>query len=487
MNFQQFENPKYRNEDFFAREEIDEYYDSDFLDELAFTSQDISKEQYFKDLIFTTAGENIDLKSELRKVLKLKPGIEKDEALKIYKERIALQQIGFLELSIKMNEIFYESTQKEETPEVLSVEMQPLIEKYANLYKFTIEQVKIIERIILSFFAKNIAVKDVYHRHRGNGNDIFRHVFSGSPQNDIEVQLGPTSLTFLCANPVDYSRIYLSKPSGQINGDDLEKSNRSGGVFMYGAPREDLEGTLIATNGVSPWHRRNVVIHERQHAYNSLFLGALNHFEGTALDLVFDTLQSIEKKQALVNAYCHGVINRASERAKDEILAYNADGSSGYYIVDTLLKSEKEGGIYEYFNVDQTLTDISKIIKQSGEDPAPYMDRARVILTKQYERLLREGVDAYDHLIFDKKYEHEEAVALLVTQPLNRWKKTVNSAPEKEEIDYNQNENVPDKKEERQFVSIRDYVIYEQSFLDLISPEAKEKLEILFETMKDND
>jgi hypothetical protein len=148
-------------------------------------------------------------------------------------------------ISTRINEIFSGSTAQEETPETLSTKIQPYIQEYATLYKFTIQQVEVIEKILVSFFTKNVAVKDVYYKHNGNGKEIFNHVFSRFPQGTIEVQLGPTSLSFLCEDPFDYSRIYHGKFGGSIDQSQLERSNRSGGVFMYHAPVKDLMGTLL--------------------------------------------------------------------------------------------------------------------------------------------------------------------------------------------------------------------------------------------------
>ena len=124
--------------------------------------------------------------------------------------------------------------------------------------------------------------------------------------------------------------------------------------------------------------------------------------------------------------------DKADVRAADEILAYVAGGADDADIVNILLRSKKQGGLYDYAYREKqknwhSLLPLYGAEKISGREATlltTCFNSARdEIYIDEYKQLIMNGVTALTSLA-----EHvgkEEAIAMLTHEPLSKWEKTV--------------------------------------------------------------
>ncbi len=373
------------------------------------------------EFLNSTKVENyFDPEKSLLSILKLEKGIEKDEALNAFKYLLVKQQHGLMLLK---NDIF-DIIQNSDI--ILKEDLYNKIYEYQNLYKFSPNQIDIIKSMILEFEERHLNVNSFYKKYKGDPYIIFNKIFKTHPAGKIQIKKGPISLAFICSDLTDYARIHSGNFSGILSEDisrqDLSNANDSGGIYTYTAPLdlEYLSSTIIGVNGDGEY-AQNTILHEEQHALNNIYESKIQTIERKYFYLNLYSASNIEDAKKIIKAYCNGIIGQAAERAKDEIIAYKTTNSDNSYILDILTRSKKDGGLYDYFDVDDTLENIRNNIKSFDNSQAP-LDIAKNIIIYKYKDLIEEGIFAFD-LLKSKGYEFQSIVALLMQYPLNKWKK----------------------------------------------------------------
>ena len=343
--------------------------------------------------------------------------------------------------------------------------------------------------MILEFEEKHLNVNSFYQKYKGDPYIIFNKIFNTHPAGKIQIKKGPISLAFICSDLIDYTRIHSGNFSGilseEISREDLSNAYNSGGVYTYTAPLdlEYLSGTIIGVNGDSEY-TQDTILHEEQHALNNIYESKIQTIERKYFYLNLYSASTTEDAKKIIKAYCNGIIGQASERAKDEIIAYKRTNSDNSYILDILTRSKEDRGLYDYFDVDDTLENIRNNIK-SFDDSQALLDIAKNIVIYKYKDLIEEGILVFD-LLKSKGYEFQSIVALLMQYPLNKWKKIASRNIENNKLLIGENAN--NKNEDNEFEYDFDYfnnISNEANkFEDMINPEEKALLLKFKENLK---
>lgn len=248
--------------------------------------------------------------------------------------------------------------------------------------------------------------------------DLYQAVFGCLPEGRVEVKVGPMTLYFICYDAKDYARIY----SGQTNPDEetVRTARLSGGVFKSGISIKDVSGVIIAENrfGVPPmYYSDKVYIHEEQHAIHRLFEKPMSV---ASYDTTVFKETDPEIKKMLILRYFRFIREGIGEhRVADEILSFKKDGQNNAIIINSLVKSEEEGGLYDFFKNEK-----KRLLDKFGEIPEIDSLINKVFVT-EYQEMISKALSAFDELTGTLGLSKEEAIAFLTMISIRYWPKMV--------------------------------------------------------------
>ena len=411
-------------------------------------------------------GEQFFPELELKNIRSL-PKNEQRQALETYKEKLAYQKEGIA----MMQEGFIATIRR--NPDVLVPELNANLVKWAKEYGMSNDQIRVAVNILQEYLTKHRAVREFSAKHP-NDQEAFEACFGVRPHGKVELVEGPITLYFRCFDSKDYALIHSQKflPSSEtVDKKDIKNANKSAGVSIGMSRIKNLKGTIIAenqgsldakldrafsakifslilgTHGDELW--RGTLIHEEQHAIKRLFEEPLRREE------FFDNFwQSLNKNDmdGAENALKNYLRHRREEgevRAKDEILAYLKEGVSDSATLRTLMEKK---GLYNYFkNSRKDIEDYLKGKNEMGKvffqafDLAKNKDLRKGILSsfkkmdkqvfeEEYKDILKSGIDSYRTLM-RSGYSQDQTIALLINEPLDKWKKVVDRILEQKNKD----------------------------------------------------
>lgn len=376
----------------------------------------------------------LDTRKELKKILSLTPSAEKDEALLIFKNQLAEQYVGLGNLKQEMVNIFNDQSNSVEEKITTSKNM---LNQYQKSYKLSPELMNKIEGSLNDLIKKHVAVNEFYNDHDGDAHHMYQALYNKEPDGNVSIHKGLCSLSFVCENIQDYARIHANDFNNMYLDDHkIKRSDMSGGVFTHGAPAgyPQLQETIIGINnkrkhsGASyDYFMGYTIKHEEQHAINQTLLSMFNYYNNESFSLYLAWEDDPKKAQAKINQYCNNLVSKATEYAKDEIIAYMNEGAlDQQYISNLLTKTDEDGGLYDYMSLNTTLENIEyEIYNYDGFDnPEEIYNIAKFILTQKYKDIIEEGVAVYNYLK-DKISSQDSIAALLITHKLRDWHKIV--------------------------------------------------------------
>ncbi|MBI5079663.1 hypothetical protein HZB06_03310 [Candidatus Wolfebacteria bacterium] len=378
---------------------------------------------------------------ELKKI-KEAPKEERPRLLSEFKEQWRQQKEGLAKIQESMINLIREN------PDTPIGKLYKETMGIAEPHRLSPEQKEQIVSILLIYSEKHREVKKIRQKYP-NDADLYAAVFGKQPEGKIEAVEGPMTLFFRAYNINDYTRIYTQtfQKNQKLTLKDVFAARLTSGVSTGTSSIEGLEGTIIAQNATeedmhtNPMDARlekeRVLAHEEQHAIKRLFPENINNQElceldEEMLDLTFSGSDETEMEmEKHIKRSFRRDRERMEESAKDEILAYSKEKNYGpkknFY---ALTKDQKDGGLYDYFNIANTQRWVDFLSRLFPQHEALIKKTAENVYKTEYRRLIKDGIDALTKLEENGRSK-EEIIALLINEPLAKWKKVVKRLLEK--------------------------------------------------------
>lgn len=370
--------------------------------------------------------EEFNPEIELQKIRRMPRGDEKELALVEFKKLLSEQRAGITQLSHDVQSVLQKLLVYPDREDQIFIEARDMIEKQSQLYKLPSEVNQEIKDMLSAFADKHHSVAETIRKYP-DPRKLFKFLYGSAPEGKIELRQGVISLSFICYDIHDYAKIYKGGFRGKVDSSDIEVSGKTGGVFLGGAPyfSSHLRGTLIGVNFSTPSYAETTLIHEEQHAMNRILRNTLSqrYFEVSLYD-ASNTLEAL----SLVKNRCRREVLEATQRAKDEIVAYLFDGSSVDRTINKLISSD----LYRYFDKESILENIEKGLEYSSAslNNNLILEEARKIFEDEYVTLIKEGAHSFRELRW-KGYSSQAIAGILMPLELWRWRKIADSLPSK--------------------------------------------------------
>ena len=264
--------------------------------------------------------------------------------------------------------------------------------------------------------------------------ELYEHLYGSKPEGKIEIIKGASNLHIRCWNLNDYTRVYYGKnKTEKLTGELINRADKSGGVqtkTYFEELKEDIiitaENNKKGRSFKEKWPQE-VFVHEEQHAIHELFKNE-HEFYATS-DFLKKAIKEkdggeIQKTvERELRRFRHKLID---VRAKDEIMAFYKDGTSAEDVKNILLKTEEDGGIYDYTskyreNWKEAASSIG-LHNEKDDDIKKYFESAiQKVFTEEYKELIDKAVNAFAQL--QNLYGTEKTIRLLTHEPLDKWVK----------------------------------------------------------------
>lgn len=238
----------------------------------------------------------------------------------------------------------------------------------------------------------------------------FQDVTRVHPMEHVERSFHTLTIHFKI-DPESYKRVRLSS------------NELSAGFFMPSRPEYTFQKGYLGDDGIR--------IHEETHALYFMLREVLQkHLGEERLERPYPDLGKMVKRiqheqmDTLIKAFARAYILAASDRIKDEILAFSRQAPrSQRQTVNTLLQPADERGLYDYFHRVRERAD-TQIRRTFPADQAHWaltvLDEE---LRKQQKRLVEDGVAAVKTLLQRHHFTPEMVLFYLSDSPLERWPK----------------------------------------------------------------
>ncbi len=358
------------------------------------------------------------------------PKTERKFKIRKIKERLAYQKEGLAKVQARMIEEIHAN------PEITTAELMFIIKYVGDTYGLNPDQLAIAERLVNEYEKKHQNVKE-FRREHPDDIELFTKLFGRSPKGHVEVIEGPMTLFIRCQNMDDYTYIHSDKFS---TNEDITKEDRiaaslTGGVSLSKSLVPGLEGTIIAEAPVESgfFMTREKLLpkrlsdkiykHEEQHAIKIVFGDMVAKSE---VEFRFENSKSDEEKELALEGFLKRVQRyKIEERHRDEILAYfKVDDRNAEQIYSVLGRSRSDGGIYDYMAAVK-----HHYIKEFSGFPESQRELANRVIERffdetKHRKLLKDSIYSFERLTVSG-YTIDDAIAVLIHEPLHRWKKVV--------------------------------------------------------------
>lgn len=424
INFEKNSRPKNQERDYIKKEVETYEYPNNQADFHFNVKEDKLSVSSIRSAGFYDENNRLNIKEEIKNVMSMSPGPEKDQAFSELKENFIEQQKG---IAVLKDELFKEIG---DGNHIDLEKINEIITENDKIYKFSLEQMSVIKTMTRDFLRRNQAVNNFYNNNFKNPNKIYQQLYNTEPNGKVELHKGPISLALICYDKNDYARMYVNDNSGRKNLGDQEKkdADATGGFFRLSSPINfpELKGTIIGVKRYDYCNVDEIIDHEEQHALNNVYLNNIHPLRKEGLSSYLYFCNNKEQMIDVISSYCRYLVNDASNRAKDEILAYKVSDQKDNFITKTLTQSKTIGGIYDYLDFDKTIESIENICEQGilKQHQNELLDLTKKILEDEYKALIKNGIIAVNNLK-NKNYPQASITAILMPQDLENWPKTV--------------------------------------------------------------
>jgi len=366
---------------------------------------------------------------ELQNIKKL-PKDEQIEAFQEYKEKLIEQKENLAKIQEALVALIRFNPDRP---------LDELIEKAQQLgdkFGFSEEQMETIKSNLRQYSKIHNLVKELRQRFPKD-NELFETLFGREPKGRIEIIAGPITLYFRCHNINDYAYLYnhsfleKEEPSDK----QIDLAQKTGGAkltFNIETKIEDQASAspdLVIIENASEGHefteeKQKTLLHEEQHAINSLLFPLEHNTHYAYLDLI-EAKTKTEKEMAL-KRYFRFLREGYDIKVKNEIIAYFKVQRKTENILKYLTCASEEDGLYDYFPKDKQKELTEQIFKGSIEQTPELKqminDMVQEIFVREYHQTIKSGLNAFVSLR-DMGYSLEQVIALFQQEPLTKWPK----------------------------------------------------------------
>lgn len=366
-----------------------------------------------------------DPEEELKQIRQL-PREEKRQALEEFKEKLAAQKEG---LSKLQSEIINEF---KGNPDATHDELMNKIKKEGTNYGITDKQIDLASEIIKNFQAEHQRVKELREEFPDD-NELFKAMYGRLPAGKVEAEIRPTTILFKIYDENDFAYVVGANRSQKSIVDISETDKRKAEVLRGSCIPWNLDALLNNTLIVNMSNSNNliekgyneVINHEEQHAFNTLFTEAKS--VSNAKQELLNSQTDTERETALYRYFTDKRRAQGDTQAKDEIMAFytGEEAYSPEKITDILTYSDNIT-TYSYF---EKALDILR--QHLGKDLIPKMGKERFdemteklfhkVFEDEYKKVIQQGAQAFDDLRKKGGFKTSEIVGMLTHEPLRKW------------------------------------------------------------------
>jgi hypothetical protein len=371
-----------------------------------------------------TEKEEFAPKEALQKI-KESPKEERRERLADFKERLALQKESLAKIQETM------IVKIKENPDMSLEELKAIARDFAQKNDINTEQLNRTNEVLDRYVARHKLIKETREKYPDD-RELFKALYGKYPDGKIEIVLDPLILTIRCHDVKDFAFIGYAgwmRDDFKLTEKHLAYVEVIGGSSHMPCKIPELQHSIVIENieKTSEESLKIARVHEEQHVIHELFERKPIEGASVALEEMKERLSMAKTEKEVEKLFINGFRSERRKKewdTKTELLAYFKT-SSGPEVVSRVLKLKKEhGGIYDYF---AKYTDPKFVEKMMGA----YEEKYRIPIEKglkqvfetEYHQLIDGAINAFRYLLKDSKYSREQAIAILMQEPLDRWAK----------------------------------------------------------------
>jgi hypothetical protein len=373
-----------------------------------------------------TEKEEFVPKEALQKI-KEAPKEERREKIADFKERLVKQK----EALAKIQETMIAKIR--ENPDVSIEELKTIAQDFAQENDINTEQLNRINEVLDEYFPKRKLLREVREKYP-NDRELFKLLYGKYPDGEIEIILNPLILTIRCYDIRDFAFIdnNICVRAGfdtSMSEKRIKESEGLVGVANRACLLPWLEKLIIAEKASgrksNEEKSKKVFIHEEQHVISGLFEKEPIEKMHITLNEMREKLDKAETEDETARLFIRGFRferRKKETKTKDELLAYLKEDFNSEKIKDLLKRKE---GFYDYFAKYLKPDFINNlVVNLYGEKYRGAIEKGlKQVFETEYHKLIDEGINAFQYLIEYGDYSREQAIAILMQEPLERWAK----------------------------------------------------------------
>lgn len=370
--------------------------------------------------------ETFDPELELKR-LKALPRNEKRGALVSFKEKLSFQMLGWAQFQDR----FFSHLQRH--PDVPFDFFVQKLKLYQERYAFSDADCKAALRMFRAYQERRAVIHKTLETYPHN-KELFKALFGCYPKGTIERVDGPLTIYLRAHNAEDYAWIRSrtwKKEQEDTPSYSKKKRFGIGGHLKSTLVQELVDAVCVENADGAPFKGERVLIfqHEQQHAFYQFLL---QYLERTTSE---KTVQHLKKRMALwktENAEGQRHVDSDAlqlatfrefrlfrqifeERLKNELLAYFIGKQPWRVIVEKLMRTEQEGGLYDYSSEFR-----GHVIQVSSISPKRTKNILEIVFKKEYRAVLLGGIHVLKSLETGG-LPRQQIASLFTNVPLRRW------------------------------------------------------------------
>ena len=377
--------------------------------------------------IETPIGKEEFVPEEVLVKIKEAPKEERRERVTDFKKRLALQK----ESLAKMQETMI--ARIKESPDMPIEELKAIAQDFSQKNDINTEQLNRTNEVLDRYVARHKLIKETREKYPDD-RELFKALYGKYPDGKINVVVNPLTISIRCYNLHDYA--FIRYEGWQNNNfhpteEQLSRVMPSGGGTDIPCLIPELESLIIVENPQAVDGKEELLetihSHEEQHIMNRLF-GKEKSIEKiyTTSEEMREKLSKTKTEDKAMNLFTKGFRfeRRKKEReTKEELLAYFKSGDN-LESVARMLKGNNSGQ-YNYFEKYLKPDFVNHlVVNLYGEKyRTPIEKGLKQVFETEYHQLIDRAINAFKYLLRDGKYSREQAIAILMQEPLNRWAK----------------------------------------------------------------
>ncbi len=397
------------------------------------------------------APSYFDPKEELRKINTL-PKEERRAALDAYKERMVEQRKGLANAQAEI---------------IAAIRANPNLSEDEflalwNTKTAALLPTPVIESLAADTFARYRVIHEGVEKTLAQYPDpvaLYTAAFGQAPKGKVEILKSPVGVMFRLHDADDYASAYNNEWQEKepiLSPEKREWAKNSGGAMLHGSRIPELWGLMMIENVLGKSsddpYITETLKHEEHHILNhKLFDGVQRVFQyenikNNLTECVADherlnakaDATPEDKERAFLRARnaTESFVRMAREmsqdgRARDEILAFFAQGTPSDQILQSLTKKKADGGLYDYeaegpLDLEKILATQAGVKADTAKDLATKFEPLKEhVFGEEYKNEIKKGLDAFQ-LLRDEGWKDETIRGVFLHEPLGRWMKVAN-------------------------------------------------------------